>query len=111
MFTQVLIEIIINTYVAKGWGLIMKKVFLFGSTYCNDCTAMKAYLSKNNINYIYMDISGDLLNLKTFLNYRDTSPTFNEIKEKGSIGIPCIVINNGEKFFFDQDTLNLNELK
>jgi glutaredoxin-related protein len=89
----------------------MKKIFLFSSKYCNDCTAMKEFLSKNNINYINMDITENLLFLKMFLKYRDNNAAFNEIKEKGSIGIPCILINEVEKFFFCQDTLNLNELK
>lgn len=88
----------------------MKKIFLFSSKYCNDCTAMKEFLSKNNINYINMDITENLLFLKMFLKYRDNNPAFNEIKEKGNIGIPCIVINEGEKFFFHQDTLDLAEL-
>jgi len=46
-----------------------------------------------------------------FLKYRDNNPVFNEIKEKGYIGIPCIVVNEGEKFFFDKDTMNLDDLK
>jgi glutaredoxin-related protein len=89
----------------------MKKIFLFSSHYCKDCTAMKEFLSENNINYINMDITENLLFLKMFLKYRDNNSAFNEIKEKGSIGIPCIVINEGEKLFFHQDTLNLDELK
>ena len=57
-----------------------------------------------------MNISENLLSLKIFLKYRDNSLEFKEIKEKGRIGVPCIMINNGEKFFFSQDTLNLDEL-
>lgn len=41
-----------------------------------------------------------MLNLKKFLKYRDTRPEFDEIKEAGRVGLPCIVID-GEKIIFD----------
>lgn len=72
---------------------------------------MKEFLSKNDIKFTYMNISEDLMNLKVFLKYRDNSPEFKKIKEKGRIGVPCVMVNNGEKFFFDQESLNLDELR
>lgn len=42
-----------------------------------------------------------MVNLKKFLKYRDNYEEFKEIKEEGSVGIPCIVINKGEKIIFD----------
>lgn len=72
---------------------------------------MKEFLSKNNIKFVYMNISEELMNLKIFLKYRDNSPAFKEIKDKGRIGVPCVMVNNGEKFFFDQESLDLNELR
>ena len=89
----------------------MKKIFLFSSKLCPDCSRMKEVLSKNNISYIDMDITENLFFLKKFLKFRDKNPAFDEIKKKGDIGIPCVVINEGEKFFFNPDTLNFNELK
>ena len=89
----------------------MKKIFLFSSKYCNDCTAMKAFLMQNNIEYINMDITENLLFLKKFLNYRDTSTAFTGVKEKGCIGIPCLVANEGEKFYFQLEAIDLNELR
>ena len=47
------------------------------------------------------------MNLKRFLKYRDTRPEFNTIKEAGKIGIPCIVINDGEKIIFDYNELKI----
>jgi len=58
-----------------------------------------------------MDITENLMFLKMFLKYRDNNPVFDEIKEKGYIGIPCVVVNEGEKFFFDKETININDLK
>jgi len=42
-----------------------------------------------------------MLNLKKFLKYRDNRPEFDEIKKAGRVGLPCIVINDGEKIVFD----------
>lgn len=71
---------------------------------------MKEYLSSNGINFAYMDISEGLFNLKTYLKLRDTRPEFNEIKAKGIVGIPFIMINNGEKLIFDERP-DLDELR
>lgn len=85
----------------------MDKIIVFGSKYWPDCQPAEEYLSKNNIKYAYLDVSEGMLNLKKFLKYRDNYSEFNEIKEKGSIGLPCIVINNGEKIIFDYRELEL----
>ncbi len=66
---------------------------------------MKEYLSENNINHVYLDITESMLNLKKFLKLRDTREEFDEIKRLGKIGIPCIVINDGEKIIFDYKEL------
>jgi glutaredoxin-related protein len=90
---------------------MIKKVFLFSSKLCPDCPPMKEFLTKNGITFIEMDITENLLFMKMFLKYRDRYPEFDEIKVKGNIGIPCVVVNEGEKIFFDKDTINLDELK
>lgn len=46
-----------------------------------------------------------MFNLKKFLKLRDTRKEFDEIKRLGKIGIPCIVINDGEKIIFDYKEL------
>lgn len=62
---------------------------------------MKEYLSEKNIEFIYLDITENMLNLKKFLKYRDNRPEFDSIKEAGRVGLPCIVINDGEKIVFE----------
>jgi len=42
-----------------------------------------------------------MFNLKKFLHYRDTRKEFDEIKKAGRVGIPCFVLNDGEKILFD----------
>ncbi|WP_236660268.1 hypothetical protein [Isachenkonia alkalipeptolytica] len=38
-------------------------------------------------------------NLKIFLAYRDKDPFFDPIKEQGSVGIPTVMIGEGEAFY------------
>ncbi|TDT62740.1 hypothetical protein [Fonticella tunisiensis] len=67
---------------------------------------MKEFLSQNNIKFAFLDISESLFNLKMYLKYRDFRPEFDEIKKAGRIGIPLIVVNDGEKLFFDRPDLD-----
>lgn len=57
-----------------------------------------------------MDITEGLFNLKTYLKLRDTRPEFDEVKVRGIVGIPFIMINNGEKLIFDENP-DLDELR
>jgi len=88
----------------------MKKIYFFNSGLCGDCLAVKDYLDRSGIAYADLDITGNLANLKLFLKYRDRSAAFDTIKENGGIGIPCVMVNDGEKFFFQNDPLDLEEL-
>lgn len=83
----------------------MKEIVVFGSEFCPDCAPAIEYLSEKNIEYVYLDISAGMLNLKKFLNYRDNYDEFKEIKQAGNIGIPCIVVNDGERIIFDYNEL------
>lgn len=65
---------------------------------------------QNNIDYIYLDITENMLNLKKFLKLRDNKEQFNEIKANNRVGLPCAVINEGEEIYFDIEN-NLNYLK
>lgn len=71
---------------------------------------MKEVLSQNDIKFAYVDISSGMVPLKQFLKYRDTRPEFAEIREKGRVGVPCLVINKGEQILFELPE-NLDELK
>lgn len=71
---------------------------------------MKEFLSNKNIDFLYLDITENMLNIKKFLKYRDSAPEFEEIKKAGRVGLPCIVINDGEEIVFDQTLINFEEL-
>lgn len=71
---------------------------------------MKEFLSENNIKFAFVDITESMFNLKMYLKYRDNRPEFEEVKKSGKVGIPFILINNGEKLIFDEQP-DLNGLR
>lgn len=63
---------------------------IYGSPLCRDCVLCKEALDKAGVAYVYMDITGNLMFLKKFLKLRE-GEAFAPIREKGQIGIPCIL--------------------
>lgn len=74
----------------------MKKIFVFGSPQCPDCVVLKDMLEKADVRFTFIDVQDSLGKLKMFLKYRDTLPAFDEVKRNGSVGIPFVVVNDGE---------------
>lgn len=70
----------------------MIKVYVMES--CPDCTAVKELYS-NNPEYLLIDIGKQARNLKEFLTLRDHHPAFDKVRERGNIGIPCFVKEDG----------------
>jgi glutaredoxin-related protein len=68
---------------------------IYGSMQCPDCVACRNDLDRAGVEYEYLDFADDLRNLKAFLAIRDKEPVFAEVKENGSIGIPCILREDG----------------
>jgi len=60
---------------------------------------------------VYRDITENMMNLKLFLNHRDNNPVFKEIKEAGRVGLPCLVIGNGDQIVFEVESLDIEDLK
>lgn len=67
---------------------------------------MKEFLSQNNIKFLYLDVTDSMFNLKKFLKYRDNEPEFEEVRKSGRVGLPCVMVNKGEKFIFQQSELD-----
>jgi glutaredoxin-related protein len=80
----------------------VKKVFVFGSQQCPDCVVLKEFLEANQVRFTFIDILDSLGKLKMFLKHRDSLPEFDAVKQKGSIGIPFISVNDGEWISLDQ---------
>lgn len=68
---------------------------IYGSMMCPDCVQCKEDLDKAGVAYEYLDFSDSLLHLKEFLAIRESCPLFDEVRKNGSIGIPCIVKEDG----------------
>ena len=84
-----------------------KKVFVFGNEHCPDCMAMKEALDAHAIRYSYIDIMDSLGKLKMFLKYRDTLPEFQDVRRNNSVGIPFILVNDGEWISLDPPSAEL----
>lgn len=76
---------------------------IYGSMLCPDCVQCRKDLDEKGIDYEYLDFSDNLRNLKEFLALRDSNPVFNQVKEEGRIGIPCILLPDG-RVTFDWET-------
>lgn len=69
---------------------------IYGSMLCPDCVQCREDLDRAGVAYEYLDFADSLKNLKEFLQIRDESALFDELKRDGRIGIPCIVREDGE---------------
>ena len=74
----------------------MKKIFVFGSEQCPDCVVMKERLAAEKIRFSFIDVLDSLGKLKMFLKYRDSLPQFEAVRAAGGVGIPLLVVNDGE---------------
>lgn len=70
----------------------MTKIYVMES--CTDCTEVKALYS-NHPEYELIDIGHQARSLKEFLALRDQHPAFVKVRERGNIGIPCFVREDG----------------
>lgn len=68
---------------------------IYGSMLCKDCVQCREELDQAGVAYEYLDFADSLLNLKVFLQLRESSALFESVKEVGGIGIPCIVREDG----------------
>lgn len=69
---------------------------------CPDCTQVKEQ-AKGDPRFEVIDIGEHVRNLKQFLNLRDNHPAFDKVRSKGSIGIPCFVMEDGTVTFSPDD--------
>lgn len=66
---------------------------------------MKEFLSQNQVEFTYVEITESMSNLRAFLMLRDNHPTLAEARTGGRVGIPCVVVNDGEKVFLGKPDL------
>lgn len=68
---------------------------VYGSLLCKDCVECIAELQTANVEFEFCDFAEQLLFLKEFLKLRDENPVFDDVRENGAIGIPCILGEDG----------------
>lgn len=81
----------------------MIKVYVMQT--CPDCTAIKLQAA-DDPRFEIIDIGEHVRNLKQFLTIRDSEPAFEAIRQKGSVGIPCFVLEDG-RITFSLEEANL----
>ena len=81
----------------------MEYILYFAET-CPDTAPFKEKLAELWISYKEVEVMSSLKNFKEFLFVRDTYTQFEGIRGNMKIGIPCLVISEGECI------LELNEL-
>ncbi len=79
---------------------------VYGSQICIDCRNYRALQRKRGFCAEYIEITEDTGKLKEFLHIRDTDPVFDPVKEKGGIGIPLFINDNGQKTFDINEALS-----
>ncbi len=75
---------------------------VYGAEICIDCREFKALMAERGFEVDYVDITASTANLRAFLQLRDHESAFDAAKERGGIGIPAFVREDGEV------TLDLN---
>ena len=68
---------------------------VYGSDLCPDCVACKAAFDANGVAYEFVNVTESMRNLKEFLKKRDSDPVFDDAREKGYVGIPALVSEDG----------------
>ena len=81
----------------------MKPIVYF-APWCPDTVPFFAELERLNIDVEKVDMVGNPTGLKAFLKLRDSHPAFDDAKKNGYIGIPALVLENGD-VVLDKDQL------
>lgn len=67
---------------------------IYGMQSCPDCVYVEQQI-KGNSNFELIDIGENVKNLREFLQLRDSNAIFDAVKQKGSVGIPCFLLEDG----------------
>jgi glutaredoxin-related protein len=79
---------------------------VYGTDICIDCRNYKAIQASRDFEAEFIDITENTANLREFLSIRDHDAVFDAVKEKGGIGIPLFVREDGTKTFDIDEALS-----
>lgn len=85
-------------------------ITLFVSNVCPDCPEAIEAFEKSGLEYRLVDINTSIPNLKEFLKYRDKDSFFDSVKVNNKVGVPSIMIGEGEKFYLYSPGMDLKNL-
>ena len=68
---------------------------IYGMPSCPDCEYVHHQIENRSDEFESIDIGEHVKNLKKFMHLRDNNPVFDEAKENGWLGIPCLVKEDG----------------
>ncbi|WP_300295834.1 glutaredoxin [uncultured Intestinimonas sp.] len=71
------------------------KVTVIGSHLCPDTLYALGQFSARKVEIDFRDLSASLPDLKVYLAVRESEPVYAAVREKGSLGIPCFVLEDG----------------
>lgn len=71
------------------------KLIVYGTNACPDCVEAIQKLDEKKADYVYLEFSNNMPNLKRFLKLRDTEAIFDTVKEQGKVGVPCFKLEDG----------------
>ncbi len=74
----------------------MIKIYVMNT--CPDCTDVKR-AAKNDPRFQLVDIGEHVRNLKEFLKLRDNHPKFEVARQRGLVGIPSFLLEDGTVTF------------
>ena len=78
---------------------------VYGTHICIDCRNYQAPQARRGFAAEFIDITASTANLKEFLALRDHDPVFAPVRERGSIGVPLFVNDDGRKTFYLDEAL------
>ncbi|MBR5004591.1 MAG: hypothetical protein IKY14_03910 [Erysipelotrichaceae bacterium] len=79
---------------------------VYSTDICVDCRNFKAIKKNRGFEAEIIDITENTKNMREFLMIRDTEAMFEEVKQRGGIGIPLFVREDGTKTFDLNEALN-----
>lgn len=68
---------------------------IYGMDTCPDCIYLYDQLKGRESEFEYINIGEHVKKMKEFLLLRDKNPAFDDCKDKGYVGIPCFVREDG----------------
>ena len=71
----------------------MRKIIVFGTPTCPDCPPVKEAFTEAGVKFMYIDVCESVGSLKKFLKIRDTADSHAFCRERHTVGIPCIQID------------------